>query len=56
MTVRIGQTFTLSMPKAADRHEALRQATAEMMSHVAELLPEEQRGVYAGTVESVDRP
>jgi 1-acyl-sn-glycerol-3-phosphate acyltransferase len=52
MTVRIGKTFTLAMPKAADRHEALRLATAELMRHVAELLPEEQRGVYAGTVES----
>jgi 1-acyl-sn-glycerol-3-phosphate acyltransferase len=51
MTVRVGETFTLSMPKAADRHDALRAATAEMMRHLAELLPEEQRGVYAGTVE-----
>jgi 1-acyl-sn-glycerol-3-phosphate acyltransferase len=51
MTVRVGETFTLSMPKGADRHESLRAATAEMMSHVAELLPEEQRGVYAGTAE-----
>ncbi|MGD0121399.1 MAG: lysophospholipid acyltransferase family protein [Candidatus Limnocylindrales bacterium] len=52
MTVRVGETFTLSMPKGGDRHESLRTATAEMMRHVAELLPEEQRGVYAGTVET----
>lgn len=51
MTVRVGETFTLSMPKGGDRHDSLRAATAEMMRHVAELLPEEQRGVYAGTVE-----
>jgi 1-acyl-sn-glycerol-3-phosphate acyltransferase len=51
MTVRVGETFTLAMPKGGDRHESLRAATAEMMRHVAELLPEDQRGVYAGTVE-----
>ena len=56
MTVRVGETFTLSMPKGGDRHESLRLATAEMMRHVAELLPEEQRGVYAGTAEAPKRP
>ena len=50
MTVRVGETFTLAMPKGGDRHESLRAAPAEMMRHVAELLPEDQRGVYAGTV------
>lgn len=55
MTVRVGETFTLSMPKGGDRHDSLRAATAEMMRHVAELLPEEQRGVYAGTVEPTGR-
>jgi 1-acyl-sn-glycerol-3-phosphate acyltransferase len=49
MTVKVGETFTVSMPKGGDRHESLRVATAEMMRHVAELLPEEQRGVYSGT-------
>lgn len=52
MTVRVGQPFTLTMPKAADRHEAMRAATTELMRHVAELLPEEQRGVYAGTCDT----
>ncbi len=47
MTVRIGKPFTLTLPKSADRRESLRQATAELMSHVAELLPPDQRGVYA---------
>lgn len=56
MTVRVGRTFTLSMPKGGDRHELLRLATAELMRHVAELLPPEQRGVYAGTLEAADRP
>jgi 1-acyl-sn-glycerol-3-phosphate acyltransferase len=48
MTVRVGEPFTLTMPKTADRHESLRLATIELMSHVAELLPVEQQGVYAG--------
>ena len=47
MTVRVGETFTLSMPKGGDRHESLRLATVELMSHIAVLLPPEQRGVYA---------
>lgn len=47
MTVRVGETFTLSMPKGHDRHESLRGATVELMRHVAELLPPEQQGVYA---------
>ncbi len=55
MTVRVGEPFKLTVPKGADRRESLRAATAEMMRHVAELLPEEQRGVYAGTVEATDR-
>lgn len=46
MTVRIGKTFTLTMPKAGDRHESLRLATTDLMGHIAELLPPEQRGVY----------
>jgi 1-acyl-sn-glycerol-3-phosphate acyltransferase len=50
MKVRVGKPFTLAMPKGADRHESLRAATVEMMRHLAELLPEEQRGVYAGAV------
>jgi 1-acyl-sn-glycerol-3-phosphate acyltransferase len=47
MTVRIGPTFTLTMAKGGDRGEALRDATAELMGHIAALLPPEQRGVYA---------
>jgi 1-acyl-sn-glycerol-3-phosphate acyltransferase len=55
MTVTVGEPFTISMAKGGDRRESMRAATAEMMRHVAELLPEEQRGVYAGTVESGER-
>ena len=47
MTVRVGAPFTLTLPKGADRHESMRAATSELMRHVAELLPPEQRGVYA---------
>jgi 1-acyl-sn-glycerol-3-phosphate acyltransferase len=55
MTVRVGQPFRLSMTGAADRHEAMRLTTVELMRHIAELLPPEQRGVYAGTVERETR-
>jgi len=51
MIVRVGETFKLSIPKGGDRHESLRLATAELMSHIAALLPPEQRGVYADAVE-----
>jgi 1-acyl-sn-glycerol-3-phosphate acyltransferase len=50
MTVRVGETFTLSMPKGGDRRESLRIATVELMGHIAALLPPEQRGVYADAV------
>jgi 1-acyl-sn-glycerol-3-phosphate acyltransferase len=50
ITIRVGDPFTLTMPKGGDRHESLRLATVEMMKHVAELLPPEQRGVYGETV------
>jgi 1-acyl-sn-glycerol-3-phosphate acyltransferase len=54
MTVRVGEAFTLEMPKGGDRHESLRLATGELMRHVAQLLPPEQRGVYGETVEGGD--
>ena len=54
MTMRVGEPFTLTMPKGADRHESLRLATVEMMKHVADLLPPEQRGVYGETVVPID--
>jgi len=51
MTVRVGEPFSLTMPKGADRHESLRLATVEMMGHIAALLPPEQRGVYGDVAE-----
>jgi 1-acyl-sn-glycerol-3-phosphate acyltransferase len=54
MTISVGPTFTLALPKGGDRQESMRLATAEMMRHVAEMLPAEQRGVYAGTVDAGD--
>jgi 1-acyl-sn-glycerol-3-phosphate acyltransferase len=47
MRVRIGEPFTLAMPHTGDRHADLRLATAELMDHIAQLLPPQQRGVYA---------
>jgi 1-acyl-sn-glycerol-3-phosphate acyltransferase len=55
MAIRVGETFTLSMPAGANRHESLRLATVELMRHIAELLPEEQQGVYAEAVAAANR-
>ena len=55
MSVRVGETFTLTMPAGADRRESLRLATTELMRHIAEMLPTEQRGVYAETVQAGER-
>ena len=55
MTIRVGEAFTQTMPKGTDRRESLRLATAEMMSHVAALLPPEQRGVYGETIVTGDQ-
>jgi hypothetical protein len=49
MKVRIGPIFHLAPAAGPDRREAMRRATAELMSHIAELLPEDQRGVYGDT-------
>jgi 1-acyl-sn-glycerol-3-phosphate acyltransferase len=54
MRVRIGPVFQLTMERGGDRHEATRAATAELMGHIAELLPVDQRGVYAGTAVGSD--
>lgn len=56
MVVRVGETFTLSAPRDVDRRESMRRATSEMMRHVAEMLPPDQRGVYSETVTSVVEP
>ena len=46
MAVKVGDPFTLTMPPGADRKESMRAATTELMRHIAELLPPDQRGVY----------
>lgn len=56
MSIRVGETFTLSMPASGDRRESLRLATTELMRHIAELLPPEQQGVYAPVQEGDLRP
>jgi len=61
MKLTIGPVFRLDAPALADRHEATRRSTVELMRHIAELLPEEQRGVYAAAVATTspgatDRP
>jgi 1-acyl-sn-glycerol-3-phosphate acyltransferase len=55
MAIRVGEAFSLSMPKGADRHESLRLATVELMRHIAELLPPEQQGVYAEAAAAANR-
>jgi len=48
--VRVGTAFSLpSLPtEAQDRDEALKADTDEIMCRIAALLPQDQRGVYAG--------
>ena len=48
ITVKAGPAFTLPPLPREDRDEALRQYTDEIMCHIAALLPERYRGVYAG--------
>jgi 1-acyl-sn-glycerol-3-phosphate acyltransferase len=54
VTIRVGEPFMLTMEKGAgvNRREAMAASTTELMRHIAELLPPEQRGVYADSVKS----
>jgi 1-acyl-sn-glycerol-3-phosphate acyltransferase len=56
MTISVGPAFRLRMVQAADRHDAMRLTTADLMRHIAELLPPDQRGVYAEPVSSARSP
>ena len=47
MTVTAGPTFTLPPLPREHRDEALKQYTDDIMCHIAALLPEKYRGVYA---------
>lgn len=55
MKLHIGPVFHLTLDRTADRHDAARLATVELMRHIAELLPEDQRGVYGETSASPKR-
>jgi cytidylate kinase len=49
VTLTVGEPFTISAPGAgAERRAAQVAATTEIMRRIAELLPPEQRGFYAG--------
>jgi len=53
VTMRVGSPFRLAPPApGGDRRAAQRAATEEIMRRIAELLPPEHRGVYAGLVEA----
>jgi 1-acyl-sn-glycerol-3-phosphate acyltransferase len=47
ITVRAGEAFTLPPLPRENRDEALQRYTDEIMCHIAALLPEKYRGVYA---------
>jgi 1-acyl-sn-glycerol-3-phosphate acyltransferase len=47
ITVTAGQPFMLSPLPRENRDEVLKQYTDEIMCHIAALLPEKYRGVYA---------
>ncbi len=47
VTVTAGPAFTLPPLPKQNRDEALKQYTDEIMCHIAAILPEEYRGVYA---------
>lgn len=46
VTVRMGKPFCLPERKSGDKRPAMADLTDEMMLHVAELLPEQYRGIY----------
>ncbi len=48
ITITAGPAFTLPPLPKENRDEALKQYTDEIMCHIAALLPEKYRGVYAG--------
>ena len=47
ITVRIGELFQVSPLDRRNREAALQKSTDEIMCHIAALLPEAYRGVYA---------
>lgn len=47
VTVRVGEPFTIPPLEAKNRTRQLQEASDEIMCHIAALLPEKYRGVYA---------
>jgi 1-acyl-sn-glycerol-3-phosphate acyltransferase len=47
ITGTAGELFQVEVPKGRGREQALHKATDEIMCHIAVLLPEKYRGVYA---------
>lgn len=47
--LRAGHSFVLEPPSGKTTHEDRQQMADTVMKHIAELLPEEYRGVYAAT-------
>jgi len=47
VTICIGEPFIPVMPQNVPRKVGLQQVTEEIMSHISEMLPPENRGVYA---------
>jgi 1-acyl-sn-glycerol-3-phosphate acyltransferase len=47
VTVRFGEPFQLTLDESLPRRAALEAASESMMAHIAELLPERQRGRFA---------
>ena len=56
IAIRIGQPFVLPRAESATNRETLRQAGATMMQRIAELLPPNARGIYAGDPPLSPRP
>ena len=47
ITAVAGKPFYVEIPKGRGREQAMREATDQIMCHIAGLLPEKYRGVYA---------
>ncbi len=47
ITANAGRPFYVEIPNGRGREQAMREATDEIMCHLAALLPEKYRGVYA---------
>jgi 1-acyl-sn-glycerol-3-phosphate acyltransferase len=51
ITLRVGRPFTVTLDPGLPRREAMRRASDEIMSHIAELVDERHRGRYASHAE-----